>query len=128
MLLTFEASNPVRYKAAYCTYLLLAFPPAPANNSDESSGKNVVSASDNTFIVAILETTFTYAYVLYGESFVEISVRTCPSDFAFSIKDFASLVYSKKNLAFEVPWFLNVPSEFISGDELINVWNFPLSR
>ena len=100
MLLTFEASNPFRYKFQYFTYLLLAFPPAPANNSDESSGKNVVFASDNIFIVALLETIFTYAYVLYGESFVETSVRTCPSDFAFSIKDFASFVYSRENVLF----------------------------
>ena len=48
MLLTFEASNPFRYKFQYFTYLLLAFTPAPANSSDESFGKNVVFASDNT--------------------------------------------------------------------------------
>ena len=63
MLLTFEASNPVRYKLSYCTYLLLAFPPAPANSSDESSGKNTVSASDNTFMTGLLEVVSIYRVV-----------------------------------------------------------------
>ena len=102
MLLIFVASSPFRSTFLYFTYLLLAFPPVPANSSDESSGRKVVSASDSILITGLLEVVSTYAYVLYGEPFVEISVRTRPSDFAFAI-NFASLLYSKSNLVFEVP-------------------------
>ena len=128
MLLIFVASRSFRSSSLYCTYLLLVFPPAPANNSDESFGKNTVFASDNTFMTGLLEVVSIYAYVLYGESFVEISVRTRPLAFSDWIKYAADALASKSNLAFEDPWFLKVPSGFISDDELIKVWNFPLSK